>query len=189
MDDSQQADGAPAPGGTESDAMSHLSDASVTLLYDHIRDIARRFLSEGFYSDSLAATDLAHEALAKILGDMRDHPFESERHVLNMAARAMHRLLIDRLRRRSLRAAALEEIGRRTADLNVQATREADWAVTFADQVEALERRRPRSAEVVRYRFFFSMTLEEVAKQTDCSVATVHRELAYARAFLTRSGI
>jgi DNA-directed RNA polymerase specialized sigma24 family protein len=41
----------------------------------------------------------------------------------------------------------------------------------------------------VWYRFFFSMTLEEVAKQTDCSVATVHRELAYARAFLTRSGI
>jgi hypothetical protein len=33
------------------------------------------------------------------------------------------------------------------------------------------------------------MTLEEVAKQTDCSVATVHRELAYARAFLIRSGI
>jgi DNA-directed RNA polymerase specialized sigma24 family protein len=42
---------------------------------------------------------------------------------------------------------------------------------------------RPRSAEVVRYRFFFSMTLEEVAKQADCSVATVQRELAYARAF------
>jgi len=33
------------------------------------------------------------------------------------------------------------------------------------------------------------MTLEEADKQTDCSVATVHRELAYARAFLTRSGI
>ena len=59
-----------------------------------------------------------------------------------------------------------------------------------ADLATITERvRRPRSAEVVRYRFFFSMTLEEVAKQTDCSVATVHRELAYARAFLTRSGI
>ena len=59
-----------------------------------------------------------------------------------------------------------------------------------ADLATITERvRRPRSAEVVRYRFFFSMTLEEVAKQTECSVATVHRELAYARAFLTRSGI
>lgn len=187
MDDSQQADGGPAPVDTESDSVSLLSDAAVTLLYDHIRDIAGRFRSEGFFSDSLAATDLAHEALAKILGDMRDHPFESERHVLNMAARAMHRLLVDRLRRRSLRAAALEEIGRRTADLIGRTSGEADLVMIFTDQVEALERRRPRSADVVRYRFFFSMTLAEVAQQLDCSVATVHRELAYAHAFFTRT--
>ncbi len=101
----------------------------------------------------------------------------------------MHRPLIDRLRRRELREAALEEIRRYLAELTAHAASEPDVLHAFADQVEALERRRPRSAEVVRYRFFFSMTLEEVAKQTDCSVATVHRELAYARAFLTRSGI
>lgn len=187
MDHSQQAKGDQAPVDNERGAVTLLSDASVILLYDHIREIARRFLGNGFHSDSLSATELAHEALSKILGDMQDYPFESDRHVLNMAARAMHRLLVDRLRRRSLRAAALEEIGRRTADLIGRTSGEADLVMIFTDQVEALERRRPRSADVVRYRFFFSMTLAEVAQQLDCSVATVHRELAYAHAFFTRT--
>ena len=154
------------------DSVALLSDDSLTLLYEHIRHIARRFRSEGFYSDSLAATDLAHEALVKLLGSMRDHPFESERHVLNMAAKAMHRLLIDRLRRRELRAAAVEEVRRNLADLTAHAASEPDVLHAFADQVEALERCRPRSADVVRYRFFFRMTFAEIAEQLDSSVAT-----------------
>ncbi len=171
------------------DPVALLSDDSVTLLYGHIRHIARRFRSEGFYSDSLAATDLAHEALTKLLGGMRDYPFESEEHVLNMAAKAMHRLLIDRLRRRELRAAALEEVRRNMTDLTARAASEPGVLHAFADHVEQLERRRPRSANVVRYRFFFRMTLAEIAEQLDSSVSTVHRELAYARAYLVRAGL
>ena len=161
----------------------------MAFLYEHIRHIARRFRGKGFYSDSLAATELAHEALAKLLGDMRDYPFASERHVLNMAAKAMHRPMVDRLRRRTLRAAALKEIRRNAADLTAHAARETELQRSFIDHVEQLERRRPRSAEVVRYRFFLGMTLAEVAQQLDSSVSCVHRELAYARAFLARTGL
>lgn len=168
------------------DAVALLDDSSVSLLYEQVRHIARRFRRKGFYSDSLAATDLAHEAFAKILGDMPDLPFESERHLLNMAAKAMHRLLIDRLRRRTLRKAALEEIAAQTDRLGKNAANTIDLRLDFAEKLDALEQRRPRAAEAVRYKFFFGMTLEEIAEKLECSVSAVYRELAFARAFLAR---
>ena len=130
---------------------------------------------------------MAHEAFAKILSDMPDLPFESDRHLLNMAAKAMHRLLIDRLRRRTLRKAALAEIAAQTARLGSNAAREIDVQLDFAEKLTALQQRRPRAAEAVQFRFFFSMTLQEIAEQLECSVPAVYRELAFARAFLSRS--
>lgn len=168
------------------DAVVQLDDDSISLLYEQVRHIARRFLAKGFHSDSLAATDLAHEAFAKILGDMREYPFESDRHVLNMASKVMHRLLIDRLRRRTLRTAALEEIARQTASLG-NAANDPALRLAFAEQLDMLEQRRPLAAEVLRYRFFLRMTLQEIADKLDCSVGKVHGELAFARLFLAGS--
>lgn len=169
------------------DAVLQLDDDSITLLYEQVRHIARRFLAKGFHSDSLAATELAHEAFAKILGDMRAYPFESDRHVLNMASKVMHRLLIDRLRRRTLRTAALEEIARQTASLGKNAAKAPSLRLAFAEQLDMLEQRRPLAAEVLRYRFFLRMTLQEIADKLDCSVGKVHGELAFARLFLAGS--
>ena len=175
------------PGGSGDVVVALLDDSSVSLLYEQVRHIAKRFRKTGFLSDSLAATDLAHEAFAKILSDMPDLPFESDRHLLNMAAKAMHRLLIDRLRRRTLRKAALAEIAAQTARLGSNAAREIDVQLDFAEKLTALQQRRPRAAEAVQFRFFFSMTLQEIAEQLECSVPAVYRELAFARAFLSRS--
>lgn len=99
----------------------------------------------------------------------------------------MHRLLIDR--RRTLRTVALEEIARQTASLGKNAVaKDPALRLAFAEQLAKLEQRRPLAAEVLRYRFFLCMTLQEIADKLDCSVAKVHSEVAFARAFLARSG-
>lgn len=174
------------PGGPDKAVVGLLDDNSVLLLYQQVRYIARRSKRDRFYADSLATTDLAHETFARILGRSPDLAFESERHFLRTAAKVMHRLLIDRLRRRTLRKAALEEIAGLTALLGRHADDQIDLRLDFAEQLEALEQRRPCAAEAVRYRFFFSMTLQEIADQLECSVSGVHREIAFARAFLSR---
>jgi RNA polymerase sigma factor (TIGR02999 family) len=44
----------------------------------------------------------------------------------------------------------------------------------------------PREAEVIHYRFFVGLTLPEIAKQTDISVATLKRDWAFAKGWLAR---
>jgi DNA-directed RNA polymerase specialized sigma24 family protein len=96
------------------------------VLYEQVRHIAGRLRTHGFYSDSLSPTDLAHEAMAKILGTANPQPCASERHFLNLASLAMHQLLVDRLRRRQLRGPALEEIARKTVGLWENAAAEGE---------------------------------------------------------------
>ncbi len=166
-------------------SFSQLDDASVSLLYEQVRAIAHRLRSERFYSESLGATDLAHETLARMLGQV-DAQFTSRRHMLDVAAKVMHRLLIDRLRRRAIRQVALEEVRRQQRLLG--AVVESELITGFSEEMQRLEQRRPQAAAVLRYRYFFLMTLNEVAEVLDCSVATAHRELAFGRAFLTQPG-
>lgn len=176
----------PTPNNAAETEVVRLDDASVSLLYDQIREIAHRFCRNGFYSDSINGTDLAHESLARMLGGMADTRFASQRHLLNTAGKVMHRLLVDRLRRRKLRAAALEEIACQTGALG--GTPDDYTMVDFADELDRLEERRPRAAEVLRYRFFFGMTLDQMAHEMDCTVSAVRQELAFAQAFLKKPG-
>jgi RNA polymerase sigma factor (TIGR02999 family) len=168
-------------------AVELLDDESIAALYEHVRHIARRIISKGFDSDSLATTDVSHEAFAKILGDMGEVRFESERHLLNTAATVMRRLLIDRLRRRTLRKPALDELARQMRTLGKHGLAKVESERAFTEQLDQLQERRPRAAEVMRFRVYFQMTLQEIADTLGCSVTAVHREVAFARAFLLQT--
>jgi RNA polymerase sigma factor (TIGR02999 family) len=166
--------------------LHQLDDDSVCVLYRQLRTAAAMLRSNAFHSDSIRSTELVHEAFAKMLGQ-QDAVFDSERHLLNTASLVMKSLLIDRLRRRKLRAGATAEIAR------LQLVRDAhavpgrpDAVVEFHEHLQLLEQRRPLAAEVFRYRFFFEMTQREIASIVARSVPTVHREIAFARAFLAR---
>lgn len=188
MCESTQAGVVPAMPRHDGYALAQFDDDSICILYEQVRHIAGRLRKTGFYSDSLSPTDLAHEALAKILGGSSAEPFASERHFLNLASLAMYQLLVDRLRRRQLRGPALEEIARKTVGLWENATAETEQLLIFANLLESLAARRPLAAEVVRYRFFFRMTLAEIAEKIGVSKSSLQRELAFAQAFLTRPG-
>lgn len=164
-----------------------LDDASLSLAYEQIRLIARRYRASGLHADSVGTTDVAHDSLARMLERLAGVPFHSEQHLINTASQVMYRLLVDRLRRRKLRAAALKEIGEAAADLGL-ISRQDDAAAAFVDELSLLDQRRPRAAEVLRYRCFFRMTLDEIATETGWSMSTVRREIAFARAFLLKPG-
>ena len=91
--------------------LHQLDDDSVCVLYRQLRTAAAMLRSNAYLSDSIRSTELVHEAFAKMLG-RPEAVFESERHLLNTASLVMKSLLIDRLRRRKLRAGAVAEIAR-----------------------------------------------------------------------------
>lgn len=168
--------------------LAELDDETVALLYDQVRAIAGRFRRTGFQADTLATTDLANETLLKVFSRMTDTSFVSEKHLVNTVAKVMYHLLCERLRRRKARQAQMQSTPLEHDPHDPVGESDHDWLLDFAEHVEALQQRRPRAAEVIRLRVFFSMTVQEIADTLACSKAAAQRELAFSRVFLRRLG-
>lgn len=158
-------------------------DRLVPIVYAHLREVAhRRLLGEpGFVS--VNTTALVHEAYIRLVG-IRAARFRDRAHFLAMASRAMRRILVDHARARS---AAKRGGGAVAVDLrdDLRAGDGQSAAVTELDAaLERLETVDERQARILEQRYFGGLTLEETAEATGLSLATVKRELRFARAWL-----
>ena len=156
------------------------------LVYDELRRIAARKLRDERTSHTLSATALVHEAWLE-LTKLNRIKWQNRSHYLAIAAQAMRRILIDYAVARSR-----QKRGGGQAPLHLDGD---VWAVaeTRGDELlaldEALVRLRAlneRQAQIVEYRFFGGMSVEETADTLKVSTATVKREWATARAWLNR---
>ena len=155
------------------------------LVYQELRELARRRLREGLGGASLDATGLVHEVWLRLAeaGSLR---VEDARHYQAVAARAMRWILVDRARRRALapRAELEDDVA---ADPRAEARRlEAERTLELDEALERLERAHPRAAEVVQQRYFGGLSVEDTARALGLSPATVKREWAFAKAWLLR---
>ncbi|MBA2245994.1 MAG: sigma-70 family RNA polymerase sigma factor, partial [Gemmatimonadetes bacterium] len=110
--------------------------------------------------------------------------FRDRAHFLAMASRIMRRLLVDHAR---ARRAAKRGGGAAAVELA-----EALWisepqaeAITELDEaLQRLEAIDPRQSQILEQRYFGGLSLEETAEAVGLSLATVKRELRFARAWL-----
>ena len=176
----------PLPRASEaSGPPSRASDEMVALYYDTLRNLAASTLSRSASARSLPPTALVHEAWLRLC---RDAPrgWESQRHFLGVATRAMREILIERERaRRALRRGggwARIELEESTAAVDPRAP---DW-IALAEALERLESHDARKSEVVHLRFFAGLTIDETARALGVSTATVERDWEFAKAWLHR---
>jgi len=154
------------------------------LVYDELRGLAARRMSDERAGHTLQATALVHEAYMKLVHD-QDMEWQSRRHFYGAAGEAMRRVLIDHARKvKSLkrggdRARVTLGAGELACDLD------ADALLSLDDALTRLEEEDPRAAAVTRLRYFSGLNVEETAKALDVSERTVHREWTYARARLS----
>ena len=165
--------------GGDPDAVDRL----MPLVYDALRQLARRALAREHQPATLVATDLVHEAYLKLVGSPINAADRA--HFLAIAARAMRQVLIDHARKRN-------------ADKRGGTDHEA---VTLTDGVEArsfdsdellaldsaLDTLSPRQRQIVELRFFAGLSEAEIAETTGVSVRTVRREWVQARAWLYKA--
>ena len=157
-------------------------DRLVPVLYEQLRQIAHRRLGRETNA-SLNTTALVHEAYLKLI-DLRSVRFRDRSHFLAMASRVMRRLLVDHAR---ARRAAKRGGGEATLELSEGLWMSDPAADAIADLDEALcrlEAMDPRQGQIVEHRYFGGLSLEETADAVGVSLATVKRELRFARAWL-----
>lgn len=147
--------------------------------YGELRTIARRLLAHDWGRLSIQPTELAHEAMIRML-QMDRVAVADRQHLLATAARLARQALIDEARRmasrkRSAPAAILTMLVESPEPVRLEDIHHA---------VDALAAISPDHAQIVEMRFTLGMTIEEVADASGLSVSSIKRRWASARAWL-----
>lgn len=155
------------------------------IVYDELRQIARRRMDAERAQHTLEATALVHEAWMRLVGD-RGMDWKSRRHFFGAAAEAMRRVLVDHARKvkSEKRGGNRERVPITVCELGVED--DPDRLLALDEALGLLEAEDARAAEVARLRFFAGLDVEETAHALEVSERTVMREWAYARARLAQ---
>ncbi|MES2524820.1 MAG: ECF-type sigma factor [Gemmatimonadota bacterium] len=152
------------------------------LVYEELRQAARRAIAREQPGHSLQATELAHEAYFKLVG--ADGSFRDRGHFLGVAARAMRQVLVEHARRR-----LADKRGGGVAHVtlgNAAAAPDVDDAglVALDDALERLGQLDPALRALVEQRYFAGLSERDIAELQGVSERTVQRHWARARAWL-----
>lgn len=152
-------------------------------VYDELRRHAGYFLKQDGARNSLAATELIHEAYLRLFSGEQPR-YNDRRHFFSTAAIAMRRILVEHARRKRagkrIPAEALVPLDQApepaaVGGIDVLAL---DQALNSLAEIDA------RMAQVVELRYFAGLTESEVAEVLEVSRPTVTRTWRAARVWL-----
>jgi len=157
-------------------------EALVERVYANVRAIAAQSLRQ-MPGATLGATDLAHEALIRLLG--ADAGWSDRRHFFHVAAQATRQILVDAARQRlaSKRGGGAEKV-ELDAALGIAANDGDTQLVRVDDALHDLQQTDARRAQMIELVYFGGLSRLEVAQTLQVSEGTVDRDLRLARAWL-----
>ena len=153
------------------------------LVYEELRAVAGAHLRHERPDHTLQATALVHETYLRMLGG-HDPPWNDRGHFFRAAAEAMRRILIEHARKRGRIKRGGDRVRIELTAANLGSEQDPEEILALDEALRRLEEQDPRSADVVRLRFFAGLSVEETAKALDMSERTVKREWSFARAWL-----
>lgn len=160
-------------------------DRLLPLVYDELREIARRELRRERPDHTLSATALVHEAYLRLV-ELNRIGWQGRSHFFGICAPIMRRVLISHARAHNaakrgggLSAVTLENV-------LAAATARPEELVALDEALARLEAMSPRQARIVEARYFAGMEITEIAEALGVSPATVKRDWTAARAWLNR---
>jgi RNA polymerase sigma factor (TIGR02999 family) len=161
-----------------------LQDKLVPLIYDHLRQVARGYVSReyGGGRNEIDATGLVHELFLRLI-ELKSVDWQDRGHFYSYAARLMRNILVDEARRRSA--------AKRGGHARVPLAAELAWVDASSEQMidvhtafEELAKSMPERAAAVELRVFLGCTSDEAAALLGMSKASIDRHMRFAKAWL-----
>lgn len=155
------------------------------LVYDELRQMARRYMRRQPSGHTFQTTELIHEAYLKIAGQDEQN-WQNRAHFFGVAAQAMRHILVDYARSKNSkkRGGLIEKI---TLEENLVASANRSEEIVALDEalneLAALDERKSR---VVEMKFFGGLNTEEISEVLKISPETVKRDWRFARTWLLR---
>jgi RNA polymerase sigma factor (TIGR02999 family) len=168
-----------AAGGSKSAAGDLLP-----LVYEELRDLARRNLANEPAGLTIQATALVHEAYLRLGADPAAR-WDNRRHYFAAAAIAMRRILVERARKVGgpKRGGGRGRVSLEEVDPASNPEQPVDW-LALDDALASLEQHDPELAELVLLRYFAGLSVDQTAEALGVSARTIDRNWKVARAFL-----
>jgi RNA polymerase sigma factor (TIGR02999 family) len=154
------------------------------LVYDELRKLAAQKLAQEKPGQTLQPTALVHEAYLRLVDGDKSRHWNSRGHFFAAAAEAMRRILVEnaRLKGRLKRGTSRTRI--EIDKLEISASAEPDDLLNLDAALTQFASVDPRSAELVKLRYFAGLTIKQAAKAMGLSPRTADSLWAYARAWL-----
>lgn len=152
------------------------------LIYNELKDIASIQISSERNDLTLNRTDLVHEVYIKWL-NQEDLECNSRNHLLRLASKAMHQILVDYARKKlaDKRGNGAVKIEFNDDRLDVE---EAQQFLELNDACNELRSIDERLFEIVQLKYFSGLTVRQVAEALDISKSTVNRDWKKAKTLL-----
>jgi RNA polymerase sigma-70 factor, ECF subfamily len=153
------------------------------LVYDELRQLARRHMRRERRGHTLRTTALVNDAYLRLV-DQRQVRWQNRAHFFAIAAQMMRRILVDHAR-----AKHYEKRGGGAAHVPLEEAAvvsegKAAEILALDEALRALAEIDPRRASVVELRYFGGLSNEEIAEVLKVSTNTVTRDWNMARAWL-----
>ncbi len=158
-------------------------DKLILTVYQELGHLAAKKLQGEAPGQTLQPTALVHEAYLRLLGD-QDQTWKSRTHFFSAAAEAMRRILVDNARRKKSlkRGEKHQRVNLEDADLAIKGPSED--IVALDEALSKLAASDKMKADLIKFRYFAGLTIEQAAEALDLSLSTAKRHWRYAKAWL-----
>jgi RNA polymerase sigma factor (TIGR02999 family) len=153
------------------------------LVYDELRKISSKYLSDEYRKHTFQTTELVHEAYIKLIGNQQIS-WQSRAHFFGIAAKTMRQILVDYARKRNSQKRGSGKTKLSLDDAQLVASESDDQILALDEALKKLENIEERSGKIVELRYFSGLTIEETAELLNISSATVKRDWQFAKAWL-----
>jgi RNA polymerase sigma-70 factor, ECF subfamily len=155
------------------------------LVYDELRQAARRYMARQRHDHTLQTTALVNEVYLRLV-KIREFAWQDRAHFFAVCAKLMRRILVDfaRARRYQKRGGGVHRV---SLDEALVVSREAPDELLALDEVlTALTAVDPRKGQVVELRFFGGLSTKETGELLGVSEGTVERDWKLAKLWMLR---
>ncbi len=161
-------------------AMGKLMDA----VYDQLKLMAHRYNLKERQDNTLNTTGLVHEAFLRMV-EQKNRNYENRSHFYAIVSTCMRRIILEVARSRNAQKRGSGAHKVELQDHFLISDNDAEQILSVNDALEKLEQFDPKLAQIVEYRYFGSMKLEEIAEAMQCSLSTVKRDWRLAKSWLS----
>ncbi len=151
------------------------------LVYNELHHIAARGMRRERPNHTLQPTVLLDEAYLRLI-DQRGTNWANRAHFFAIAAVQIRRILVEYARQANASKRGGKQV--RVSLHALHSSEESHEILALHDALEILEERDPRKARIVELKYFGGLTIDEVAKELQCSPGLIDKEWKLARAWL-----